>query len=284
MTSRLSPVHVLYVLGMAATVMISAGYLRAADNPDQAKEEEARRGQQLKAMQRSAEQIILSSADDPKRTFQFRKPALLRFSNPESGTKDGAIYLWSDNGRPQAALKLYTYDNKRYAHAWLSLSESAMVADRTGTTVWSPELPGVKFRDLPDAPRPAETAAERLRQMKTMSSQFSAAYTAEHIEQKPSELRLLSQPLYRYEVSGDQGADGAIFSFVQSTAPVVLLLLETKQVRDERRWRYAFASFVNGRVTARHGGKEVFSCANDHTSRDKRLPFLHLHNQPVPPE
>jgi hypothetical protein len=284
MTSRIRYFHALYALGVVVAVVISTGRLPAQEDPGKTKEEEAQRAKQLKVMQRSAEQVTLSLADEPKHTFKLNETALLRFSNPVSGTKDGAIYLWSYQGRPQAILKLYTFDNKQFTHEWLSLSESAMVAERDGKTIWSPELPGVTFREVPDAPKPAETAAERLRQMKALSSKFTSAYTATHLDAKPFELRLLTQPLHRYETTDDARADGAVFGFAQSTAPAVLLLFETRKVRDTTRWHYAFASLVTGPVTAKHGETEVFSSTKDYTRRDRKLPYLQLHNQPVPPE
>jgi hypothetical protein len=283
MTSRISRFHALYALVAVVAAVIPTSFLLAQDDPEKVKEEEAQRNKQLKAMQRSAEQVTISLADEPKKAFKFHETALLRFSNPVSGTKDGAIYMWSNHGRPQAILKLYTYDNKQFTHEWLSLSESAIVAERDGKTIWSPEVPGVAFREVPDAPKPAETAAERLRQMKTLSAKFSSAYTAVHLDSKPFELRLLSQPLLRYETT-EARADGAVFGFTQSTAPAVLLLFETRKVQDASRWHYAFASMVTGPVTARHGETEVFSSTKDYSRRDRKQPYLQLHNQPVPQE
>jgi hypothetical protein len=266
-----------------AGVLVFTGPLTARDEPGKDKEDPARE-QQLKAMQRSAAQFTLSTADEPRRALKFQEAAVLRFSNPVSGTKDGALYLWSDRGRPAAVLKLYTFDNKRFTHEWLSLSGEALVAASGRQSVWTPELPGVSFREVPDAPKPAETAAERLRQMKALAGKFSSAYTAAHLDAKPFELRLLPQPLLRYETTDDARADGAVFGFTQSTAPAVLLLLEARSVRDKRQWHYAFASLVTGPVTARHGETEVFSGTKDYARRDRKQPYLQLHNQPVPKE
>jgi len=147
--------------------LLFAGQLRAVDDQEK-KDEEARREQQLLKMKRSAAQHILTSADDRKQQFKFHESAVIRFSNPVAGSKDGAVYVWTDNGRPQAAVKLYTWDNVHFTHEWLSLSENAFTAERGNREIWSPSEPGITYRELPDAPKPAETAAERLRQMKTV--------------------------------------------------------------------------------------------------------------------
>jgi len=110
-------------------------------------------------MKRSAAQYALSSADTPQRAFKFHETAALRFSNPISGTNDGALYLWTDHGRPQAILKFYTSSHKAYTHVWLSLSENNFVAERDGKVVWSPSEPGIKLLEIQGAPEPAETAA-----------------------------------------------------------------------------------------------------------------------------
>jgi hypothetical protein len=283
MSRTASRVVAAVVLGALAAVALG-GRLDAADEPAKDKEEEARRERQLKDMTRSAAQHALASADDPKRTFKLQEAALLRSSNPVSGSKDGAIFLWTDHGRPQAVFKLFTYDNKSYTHEWLSLSEDTLTARRGEKVIWEPAEPGVKFREVPDAPKPAETAAERLRQMKALSAKFTSEYTAQHLDAKPFALRLLAQPLLRYETEDAAKADGALFAFVQSTAPVGLLLLESRPTKDGRRWHYAYASLVGGPVTAKYGDKEVFSIEKNYFQKDTTRPYLRLEGVRVPKE
>jgi hypothetical protein len=284
MTSRTTNrVLAAIVLGALAGVAVG-GRRGAADEPAKDSEEEARRERQLKDMTRSAAQHTLASADTPKRTFKFREAAVLRSSNPVSGSKDGAIFLWTDRGRPQVALKIFTFDDKSYAHAWLSLSEGTLTAERGSKVIWKPSEPGVAFREVPDAPKPAESAVGRLRQMRSLADGFGSEYTAQHLDNKPFALRLLAQPLYRYETDDDAKADGAMFVFVQSTASVALLLLESRPTRDGRRWHFAFASLVSGPVTVKYGGKEVASIEKDYSRADRAKPYLELHGQPVPKE
>jgi hypothetical protein len=260
------------------------GPLGVADEPEKAKEEETQRGEGLKNMKRSAAQYALLSADAPQRAFKFHETPAMRSSNAIGGSIDGVLYLWTDHGRPQAVLKLYTFNSKTYTHAWLSLSESPFVAERNGKVIWSPAEPGIKLREIPGAPQPAETAAKRLRQMKTLAAKFSATYTALNSDGKPFELRILTQPLLRYETDDDDRADGALFGYVQSTAPVGLLLLESRQTRDGHRWHYAYSSLTSGLVTARYGDEQVFSLERGNSHRDPQQPYLLFHSQPVPKE
>ena len=77
-----------------------------------------------------------------------------------------------------------------------------------------------------------------------------------------------------------------MFAFVQSTAPVALLLVESAPdpEGDGPRWHYAFASMVSGPVTVRYGDKEVASIEKDYSKADRTKPYLELHGQPVPKE
>jgi hypothetical protein len=270
-------------VGLLTAVML-CGSLVAADEPEKDKAEAARREQQLQNMLRSAAKYRLSSADASERAFKFLETPALRFSNAVSGTMDGALYLWTNHGRPEAILKLYTFNNKTYTHAWLSLSENTFVGERDDNVFWSPTEPGMKLREIPDAPDPAEKPADRSRQMKTLSAKFSATYTALNSDGKPFELRILTQPLLRYETDDNYGADGALYGYVQSTAPVALLLLESRQTPDSRRWHYAFSSLTSGLVKAQYGDKEIFSLKRGNTHRDPKQPYLLLHSLPVPKE
>lgn len=270
------------VLGTLAAVLF-CGPMGAADEPVKDKEEVAQAEQGRKDMLRSAARYTLSSADT-KEVFKFDEIAAMRFNNPVSGTKDGALYVWTHQGRPQALLKFFTFNNKTYSHAWLSLSESTFVAKRDGKVVWTPIEPGIQFQEIEGAPVPAETAAGRLRQMKALSAKFSATYTATHLGAKPFELRLLTQPLLRYGTDDAHRADGALFGYVQSTTPVGLLLLESRQAEGGPRWHYAFTSLVTGPVVARYGDKEIFSLERDAASTDPKQPFVLFRSLPVPKE
>jgi hypothetical protein len=150
--------------------------------------------------------------------------------------------------------------------------------------VWTPTKSGIELREIPEAPAPAETAAMRLRQMRSLSAEFSASYTATHLREKPFELRILAQPLHRYETDDDYRADGALFGFVQSTAPVGLLLLESRQTPVGHRWHYAYSSLVAGQLTGQHRGKEVFFLDRNNTAHDPKQPFIMFHALPIPKE
>ena len=74
---------------------------------------------------------------------------------------------------------------------------------------------------------------------------MSRDFTVErdHPEQGKGEMRLLAQPIYRYQLSGSPDSptlDGAIFVFVEGTDPEAYLLLEATGT-ERPVWQFAFA-------------------------------------------
>jgi hypothetical protein len=264
---------------LAVTMLCSR--LEAVD--DDGKKDEAL-VQQLKTMRGSAALYAVSPADERKSEFKLHENALMRFSNPVGGTKDGTVFLWTDHGRPQAMIKLYTYDNENFSHELQSLSESSLIAERGGKTIWSPTEPGIAFREATENPKPAETAAERLRQMKSLAAKFSSTYQVA-VDSKQVELRLLTQPLFRYDPNEETKClDGALFGFAQGTAPMGFLLVEARRNGDGHRYYYAFTRLATGAITAKYGEKEIYSVSRYDFRRDPKQTFLQMHRQPLAKE
>jgi len=256
---------------------------RAGAGEDEGQSEEARRARQLEKMKRSAAQYTISPAADRRQRFKFHESPALRWTNPVGGARDGTVFLWTDRGRPQAVLQLYTYDDDHFSHEWQSLAEGTLTAERAGEVAWDPDQPGIRFQELPDADAPAATGPARLRQMKSLAAKFSSTFTGFAQSPTPVELRLLPQPLFRYETADDpERFDGALFAFVQGTDPQGLLMLEARRDGAAPRWHYGFARMASGAVTARYGNREIFSVEKYDFSRDPRRPFLLLPRQPVP--
>jgi hypothetical protein len=252
---------------------------------DGKKEEEVRREQFLKNMKRSAAQFTISPAADRKHPFKWHETPVMRWTDPEVGLKDGAVFLWIDRGRPQAILKLYTRDNKLFAHEWQSLSENPIVAEGSGKAIWNPSDSGIKFHELPDAPKPAESPLERLRQMKAVAGKFTVTCTPSPQESKPFDLRLLIQHLIRFEANEESKClDGALFAFANGTDPQGLLLIEARKSDQGERYYYAIAKMSTGAVAAKYGEKEIFTSEKYDFRGDPKQTFLLVSEQPVPKE
>src|SRR5206468_927046 len=79
---------------------------------------------------------------------------VLRWSNPTSGEVYGSVYLWTNNGVPEATASAYQFFNRKQLNIELvSLSEVPLTANRNGRVRWAPEA-GLKFAPL-TGPEPA---------------------------------------------------------------------------------------------------------------------------------
>lgn len=183
---------------------------------------------------------------------------VMRWANNTRGSEDGMTVLFISEGRPEAVCCTYPWE-KVLSQEFDSLSRGTLIAKRDGAVVWQPKKAGVEFRPIPEADAPADSPAVRLRQMKSFAAQFSSTMLGWKADQSDREsLRLLPQPLYRYESKRSDVLDGAVFAFVQGTDPESLLLIEAFKVGNRFEWQYAFARRTSGELEGRHKDRIVW--------------------------
>jgi hypothetical protein len=78
---------------------------------------------------------------------------------------------------------------------------------------------------IPGSPTPADSGTKRLIQMRALARRFAGAEDDGPVYGKLT-LRLLSQPLCRYEEQSTGILDGAIFSLANGTNPDILIAIE----------------------------------------------------------
>lgn len=195
---------------------------------------------------------------------------VMRWANNTRGSEDGMTLLYLADGRPEAVCCVYPWE-KKLNHEFDSLSRGTLLARRDGDLIWRPEKPGVQFQTVPEADAPAETPAARLRQMKTIATQFSSTMLGWRSDKGDrEELRLLPQPLHRYDSKRGDILDGAVFAFVQGTDPESLLLLEAFKSGERWEWQFAFARRTSGELEGRHGDKVVWHVDRYPENNDSR--------------
>jgi hypothetical protein len=92
--------------------------------------------------------------------------------------------------------------------------------------------------------------------MKGLARDFSASMV--DADGESYELRLLTQPLIRYEPKDKEVLDGAVFAFSLGTDPEVLLLLEARAAGDAHQWQYGLARFHYVDLKVQYKDKEVW--------------------------
>jgi len=199
-------------------------------------------GARLEFMKNSLKIYDLRAVEGHPAPFRLQAEPIFRLNNDISGVKDGAIFFWTDEvGRPTASVQAFVVPSGLWLHEFTSLSTAPLAAALHSAPAWNPARPGVEFRPIPDAPRPADSADARLRQMRALAQDFAAE---DYFETKTwHHLRLLTKPLARYGKPGATPTDGALFNFVLGTDPEVYLMIEARPGKDEGRaeWQYAFA-------------------------------------------
>ena len=248
-------------VSVIATLLL-APRISGGDEPDAPQAAEREKSIQQLIDATAGQYRLLASADA---RVPLEPHVAIRWHNATRGGQGNAILvLWVHDGRPAAAASVFALG--QLCHEFVSLSPAAgLVAHDGDRLVWSPNVPGIEFQKLPDAPTPSESPAGRLRQMKVLARRFTATLTGwKSSENRREELRLLPQQLYRYDLK-DAGKthpdlrDGAVFAFVQGTDPEVLLLLEAVAPSDGTPgWQYAFARATSGGLEAQLDGKLVW--------------------------
>ena len=265
-------------LAGAATIACCV-FAGAADGEDQA-EPDSREALELRETKR------LIEAELPRWQFEIgedRQPLalepkpVLRWTNPATSRVYGDIYVWTLEGRPEVVMSLY----KGWRPAWgftgefHSLALANLIGRRDLATAWRCDRPGVELRDVPGAAAPAESPVRRLRQMRDMAAGFSVVLIdrRRNVEGERQNLRLLTNPIFRY-ASPERGvADGALFAFVVGTDPEALLVVEARGNARDAQWQYALARLNRDELAAYHKEREVWR--TDRTGyQDRDQPYM----------
>jgi hypothetical protein len=197
-------------------------------------------------------------AGEPTTRLKLKEEPVLRWTNPVQSDGAGEVYVWTDRGRPEVVVSIYRFvgagGKPGLHHEFHSLAQASLTASGPSGRKWLCEQAGLEFQPVPDADEPAGSQAARRRQMRDIAEQFQADKTDRQQDQRT--LRLLTQPLYRYELSRDDLLDGALLALVEGTDPEVLLLIEARKTGERFGWQYALARLNSVRLQAKYKDRE----------------------------
>lgn len=239
------------VLGLFVLLVSSVS---AEDDP-QAK-------QRLKWMQDAVDGLEPESSElKTKAALTFASKPLFRYSDPTrtaagNSLLDATVWRLGTEGRPTALVTIEIYQASDapglLSYEFLSLSGSKFSLKHKMGKInrWDPTESGLTLKELPDGPKPAATAAERLVQMRRLARRFK---TKERVGKDSIECRLLTQPIDRYHSEADKIVDGAIFAYVNSTNPELGVVLET----DGDHWSYGTLRLSSAPLSVALDSREV---------------------------
>jgi hypothetical protein len=170
------------------------------------------------------------------RLVALEREPLLRWNNQVVREDDGMLFLWTagNKGRPVAAAQFFLVE-RQWHHEFQSIADGPFEA-RNGEWVWKPSKAGLEWKSA--GKLAGDSAAQRLRHIKSWIGQFTAAVDPDEAFERPEQLRLLTTPVYRYTSPESGIVEGEVFAFVQGTNPEILLLVEACA---DGTWRYGFA-------------------------------------------
>ena len=224
-----------------------------ADEPD------PRIAEALKTTTEAAKHYEFRLVDVPSGDLEFHSKSLLHWSNPVIGVIYGNVFVWTKEGRPEVIGSILQWyePHKHATHEFHSLSAGLIEGSRDGDLVWATKTPGLQLQPIPRSPEVGESSLVRLRQMRSFVRQLQVTSTSK--EGEPYNLRLLSQPLFRYGDVKSEVVDGALFSFVQGTDPEVIVLVEArKDDSGDTKWQFAMMRMAALEFRAEYQGQPVW--------------------------
>jgi len=202
---------------------------------------------------------------------------LLNWSNPERKFEQGSFFIWLDGKHPAVVGSIFTYqhNNKVFRrHELISLSGEPLVARLDGQEVWKPKPASIEGTLVAEDLIPATTAPRRLTQMRTIARELAGRHIS--ADGKVSELRLLPQPLFRYDAPEAGIIDGAIFTLSVATDPEILVVLEARSIDSVSNWYIVpFRSHFDA-LELSYKGKQIWSAStnlNLKMTKALQLPF-----------
>lgn len=178
----------------------------------------------------------VSDSQGDEASLRPRSTPVLRYSDPARVYPAAGVWRLADTGRPPLLVSLEYWlradtDEPRIMFEFISFTEDKLELKADEQTAWKGDG-GARFAKIEDAPKPATSKNQRLIQMRSLARRFSAS--EKHMGE-PYELRLLPQPIDRYDDKSHDVTDAAMFVFAYGTNPELVLLLEA--VEDG--WQYA---------------------------------------------
>lgn len=216
----------------------------------------------LDLCRKGAKEYRLCLDDSGRTELELKPEPVLRWSNPSVGSIHGGVFLWTHHGRPAAVASIFKWFDPRDEMVFevQSLSAERLVGFLGTKEAWHSNRAGVEFKPVPDAPpAPANSAAARLSQMRTMSNAFTADKTDRDDNKSVQRMRLLTQPIFRYSSPQEKITDGGMFAFVQGTDPEVFLQIEVRETKSGPVWHYALSRMNSTVFRVRYKDQDVWS-------------------------
>ncbi len=229
----------------------------------------------LEMAQGQMKECSAAPTEQPDRAYALEIEPVFHHVQSVRGRSVGSVFLWlEESGRPAVVGDVFFLPTKmrhRLYNEWHSLTSVPITVKWGDQTLMSSAEPGLKWSEIPNAGKPADTAAQRERQIRQLARRFTAHLIAKNSDKY--ELRLLTTPLKQYHAKDStEFLSGGMFAFCQETDPEIFLLIEARSAESNPRWMFAAAEFSNLSLFLQLDGKETWKA--DPPRFDSRGPHI----------
>lgn len=226
-----------------------------------AEEQSAAEKRRLRGAREHLKRLTMRAGDGPGGEVAPVERPLLAYGDPARIANHGTLWAFGPSGRPAAFMELWqgSADRPFWYHSLIRTSDQDLLLLSPDGRRWQPPRDRVARTKIDEAPPPAEAASARLRQLKALSKRF-AAHEIGDPNNSRYELRLLVQPVHRYDDAESGIQDGAAFVFAHGTNPELIVLLEALGDSAERaRWHYSAFPSSSAELHLEIDGREVWT-------------------------
>jgi hypothetical protein len=233
------------------------------DDETQPSQAEKRAARRLEIMRGAIDDFqVRSSEIEDESALTFSDRPLLRYHDQSReageglrGVVDAALWRLGTAGRPKAivTLEIYLADegDPVLTYEFVSLTPQKFDMNRRAHGVqWLPHGTQLSMETLRGLAKPADTPRARLSQMRELARRFTAE---EKLFEERISLRLLAQPIDRYDDETAGILDGAVFVFANGTNPEMGLLLEC----SDKQWSFGTFRLASAALFAQFDGKSI---------------------------
>jgi len=196
------------------------------------------------------------------KTLKLQPKPIYVWTNPtRNSVQEGAVFVWTHLGRPEVIATIFSHPagagQRQVNHEFHSLCQSVFKHSHPRQT-WAPKT-GITTAAVPGAGVASSNPVRRKIEQRALAREFSA-HSMNLDNENRTQLRLLPQPIMRYQPDGDEVLDGALFVFAAGvgTDPEVVLLIEARKHDKGYRWEYAVCRYSDMNLFVQHKKKEVW--------------------------
>ena len=206
----------------------------------------------------------IHDASNPEQKFRLQETPITKWSQPVRGGSHGSVYLWTLEKRPAVIGCFFIWPNGEQfglTHELQSLRPEPVRAQASGAT-WKRDW------DARDGIEWLELSGDRsLQDQRFGFRQLARAISVQsrNADGKPTDLRLLARPLYRYELTDEAKTRGALFGFVDGTDLEAVVIVESQATESDGtalpdgKWRCAFGRLSDYALRGAYEEREIWS-------------------------